>query len=239
MARDFTSVGVIGLGHDGRGDRRGLRPQRPRRDRRRGRRGRHRARPAVARGSSTGAGRGRGKLTQEEPTRCTPGSPSPATSLADLADCRPRGRGRARAPRPQEGAASASSTPSSRPDAVLATNTSSLSVTEIAVATSNPKRVVGMHFFNPAPVQQFVEVDPHRGHRPTTSSTTSRRSPSGSARSRSSSATRRASSPTPCSSATSTTRCRCTRAATRPARTSTPPCASAAATRWARSRCST
>jgi 3-hydroxybutyryl-CoA dehydrogenase len=44
------------------------------------------------------------------------------------------------------------------PDAVLATNTSSLPVTEIAVATTNPKRVVGMHFFNPAPVQQFVEV---------------------------------------------------------------------------------
>lgn len=45
-----------------------------------------------------------------------------------------------------------------RPDAVLATNTSSLSVTEIAVATSDPSRVVGMHFFNPAPVQRFVEV---------------------------------------------------------------------------------
>jgi 3-hydroxybutyryl-CoA dehydrogenase len=43
-------------------------------------------------------------------------------------------------------------------DAILATNTSSLSVTEIAVATTNPKRVVGMHFFNPAPVLQFVEV---------------------------------------------------------------------------------
>ncbi|MBT9254187.1 3-hydroxyacyl-CoA dehydrogenase family protein [Phycicoccus sp. MAQZ13P-2] len=43
-------------------------------------------------------------------------------------------------------------------DAVLATNTSSLPVTEIAVATRDPKRVVGMHFFNPAPVQQFVEV---------------------------------------------------------------------------------
>lgn len=44
------------------------------------------------------------------------------------------------------------------PEAILATNTSSLSVTEIAVATGNPKRVVGMHFFNPAPVLQFVEV---------------------------------------------------------------------------------
>jgi len=43
-------------------------------------------------------------------------------------------------------------------DAVLATNTSSLSVTEISAATSRPARVVGMHFFNPATVQQFVEV---------------------------------------------------------------------------------
>jgi 3-hydroxybutyryl-CoA dehydrogenase len=43
-------------------------------------------------------------------------------------------------------------------EAVLATNTSSLSVTEISAATQHPGRVVGMHFFNPAPVQQFVEV---------------------------------------------------------------------------------
>lgn len=42
--------------------------------------------------------------------------------------------------------------------AILATNTSSLSVTEIAVATSRPDRVAGLHFFNPAPVQAFVEV---------------------------------------------------------------------------------
>jgi 3-hydroxybutyryl-CoA dehydrogenase len=45
-----------------------------------------------------------------------------------------------------------------RPDAVLATNTSALSVTEIAEATSNRERVVGMHFFNPAPVLPLVEV---------------------------------------------------------------------------------
>jgi 3-hydroxybutyryl-CoA dehydrogenase len=43
-------------------------------------------------------------------------------------------------------------------EVVLATNTSSLSVTEISVATQNPRRVVGMHFFNPAPVLKFVEV---------------------------------------------------------------------------------
>ncbi|RIQ24364.1 3-hydroxyacyl-CoA dehydrogenase family protein, partial [Jiangella rhizosphaerae] len=43
-------------------------------------------------------------------------------------------------------------------DTVLATNTSSLSVTEISVAVSRPERVVGMHFFNPAPVQELIEV---------------------------------------------------------------------------------
>lgn len=45
-----------------------------------------------------------------------------------------------------------------RPDAVLATNTSSLSVTEISTANAKPGRVVGVHFFNPAPVQNLVEI---------------------------------------------------------------------------------
>jgi 3-hydroxybutyryl-CoA dehydrogenase len=45
-----------------------------------------------------------------------------------------------------------------RPDAVLATNTSALSVSEIAQATTRPERVVGMHFFNPAPVLPLVEI---------------------------------------------------------------------------------
>jgi len=43
-------------------------------------------------------------------------------------------------------------------EAILATNTSSLSVTEIAVSTGRPGKVVGMHFFNPAPVMKLVEV---------------------------------------------------------------------------------
>jgi 3-hydroxybutyryl-CoA dehydrogenase len=45
-----------------------------------------------------------------------------------------------------------------RPEAVLATNTSALSVTEIAAATTRPERVVGMHFFNPAPLMPLVEI---------------------------------------------------------------------------------
>lgn len=46
------------------------------------------------------------------------------------------------------------------PDAVLATNTSSLSVTAIAAACGKPERVIGLHFFNPAPLLPLVEVVP-------------------------------------------------------------------------------
>jgi 3-hydroxybutyryl-CoA dehydrogenase len=45
-----------------------------------------------------------------------------------------------------------------RPDAILATNTSALSVSAIAEAVERPERVVGMHFFNPAPVLRLVEI---------------------------------------------------------------------------------
>ncbi|TFV65014.1 UNVERIFIED_ORG: 3-hydroxyacyl-CoA dehydrogenase family protein [Bacillus sp. AZ43] len=44
------------------------------------------------------------------------------------------------------------------PDTILATNTSSLSVTELSVVTGRPSKVIGMHFFNPAPVMKLVEV---------------------------------------------------------------------------------
>jgi 3-hydroxybutyryl-CoA dehydrogenase len=44
------------------------------------------------------------------------------------------------------------------PETILATNTSALSVTKIAAATQRPQRVIGMHFFNPAPVLPLVEV---------------------------------------------------------------------------------
>lgn len=45
-----------------------------------------------------------------------------------------------------------------KPEAILATNTSSLSVTEISVATTRPNQVIGIHFFNPAPIMKLVEV---------------------------------------------------------------------------------
>ncbi len=49
-----------------------------------------------------------------------------------------------------------------RPDAILATNTSSLPIGEIAAATKKPARVIGIHFMNPVPVMKGVEVIPGR-----------------------------------------------------------------------------
>ena len=52
------------------------------------------------------------------------------------------------------------------PEAVLATNTSSLSVAAIAAASGRPERVVGMHFFNPVHLMRLVEVVTHEGTSP-------------------------------------------------------------------------
>jgi 3-hydroxybutyryl-CoA dehydrogenase len=46
------------------------------------------------------------------------------------------------------------------PDVILATNTSSIPIVQVARATARPERVVGLHFFNPVPVQKLVEVIP-------------------------------------------------------------------------------
>ncbi|MCE7699841.1 MAG: 3-hydroxybutyryl-CoA dehydrogenase [Methanobacterium paludis] len=45
-----------------------------------------------------------------------------------------------------------------KPETILSSNTSSLSITEIASATNRPDKVIGMHFFNPAPVMKLIEI---------------------------------------------------------------------------------
>ena len=126
-----------------------------------------------------------------------------------------------------------------RPDAVLATNTSSLSVTEICTATSHPGRVIGVHFFNPAPVQNLVEIirtvvtEPQVLEDAAELARSLRQDPGRRGRQgrlhRQRAAVRL---PQP-------RRLDVRGASTPPARTSTPRCGSAAATRWARWRCST
>jgi 3-hydroxybutyryl-CoA dehydrogenase len=155
MTRNFTSVGVIGLGTMGAGivevfARNGIEVVAVEIDAA----GMEHGRQVL--GASTGRALSRGKITQEEHDALH-GRVTFTTDLDDLAACQ----------------LVVEAVPESldlkrelfgrvdkvvSPEAVLATNTSSLPVTEIAVATSNPKRVLGMHFFNPAPVQQFVEV---------------------------------------------------------------------------------
>ena len=72
---------------------------------------------------------------------------------------RPRHRGRARGPRGRSGRSSGRSTTSPTPDAILATNTSALSVAgDRGGDRPGPERVIGLHFFNPAPLMALVEV---------------------------------------------------------------------------------
>jgi 3-hydroxybutyryl-CoA dehydrogenase len=155
MAREFSQVGVVGLGTMGAGiaevlARSGLDVVAVEKDE-----------EALARGrghlehSTTRAVR-RGKLSTEEATALLDRIAF-GTDLADLKDVElvveavPE-----RLDLKREVFARLDAV--CPPDTILATNTSSLSVTEIAVATSRPGKVVGMHFFNPAPVMRLVEL---------------------------------------------------------------------------------
>ncbi|MGC7099540.1 3-hydroxyacyl-CoA dehydrogenase family protein [Amycolatopsis lurida] len=155
MAREFSSVGVVGLGTMGAGiaevlARSGLDVVAVELDDAGITRGRGHLEHSTSRALA------KGKLTEDERTallgrvRCT-------TSIAELADVDlvveavPEGL-------ELKADVFAQLDKVTKPEAILASNTSSLSVTEIGVHTSRPGKVVGLHFFNPAPVLNFVEV---------------------------------------------------------------------------------
>src|SRR4051794_5873112 len=155
MAREFKQVGVVGLGTMGAGiaevfARNGLSVVTVEKDE-----------SSIARGrvhleNSTGRAVQRGKLSSDEQRelldRISYGTDLGAFAEADLVV--------EAVPEHLELKRAVFTTLDSvcKPDTVLASNTSSLSITEIAVATGRPGKVVGMHFFNPAPVMKLVEV---------------------------------------------------------------------------------
>ena len=98
----------------------------------------------------------KGRLTQEQKDTAI-GRLALTTELADLADCDLVIEA-VLEELPLKREVFAELDRVTRPEAILATNTSALSVAEIAEATERPERVVGMHFFNPAPVLPLVEV---------------------------------------------------------------------------------
>ncbi|MCW2715922.1 MAG: 3-hydroxybutyryl-CoA dehydrogenase 3-hydroxyacyl-CoA dehydrogenase [Frankiales bacterium] len=155
MVREFSKVGVVGMGTMGAGiaevlARSGLEVVGVEHDEA----GVERARGHLERSTSRAVGKG--KLTPEEAETLL-GRIATGTDLDALADCElvieaiPE-----RMELKSELFARLDALLPA--DAVLATNTSALSVTELATGTSRPSKVVGLHWFNPAPVMGLVEV---------------------------------------------------------------------------------
>jgi 3-hydroxybutyryl-CoA dehydrogenase len=154
-ARDFTSIGVIGLGTMGAGiaevfARNGFRVIGVELNDETLERGRTHIQHSTDRAVA------RGKLTEQEQEQLIE-QISFSTALTDVKDCDliveavvEQLAVKQALFRELDGVVA--------PDTVLATNTSSLSVTELSTATAHPGRVVGVHFFNPAPVQNLVEI---------------------------------------------------------------------------------
>lgn len=110
-------------------------------------------------GKSLDRGLASGKLTAAD-TEAALGRLSYTTSLSDLADRDLVVEAATENPEVKSALFAELDEAVKRPDAILATNTSSIPVVEVARATTRPGQVVGLHFFNPAPVQKLVEVIP-------------------------------------------------------------------------------
>ncbi len=155
MAREFARVGVVGLGTMGAGivevfARAGIEVVAVEVDAAAAAHGREHIESSTARAVS------RGKLAEEDRTALLE-RVRISTDLADLADAALVVEA---VPERLElkAAVFAALDKVCGPDTIFASNTSSLSITELSVRTERPSRVVGMHFFNPAPVQLLVEL---------------------------------------------------------------------------------
>ena len=155
MAREFRTVGVVGLGTMGAGiaevfARNGLEVVAVEVDAAAVERGRSHLETSTRRAIE------RGKLTEEDAATLLDRITT-TTSLADLADADLVVEA---VPEHLDLKANvfAELDKVCRPEVILASNTSSLSVTELSVRTGRPGKVVGMHFFNPAPVLKLVEL---------------------------------------------------------------------------------
>ena len=154
-AREFSTIGVVGLGTMGAGiaevfARNGYRVVGVEHNEESLDRGRAHLQHSTDRAVK------RGKLTEQEQEKLI-GNVTFSTNLADVKDCQLVVEAIVeQLPKKQEVFRQLDQIVA--PETILATNTSSLSVTEISTASSNPGRVVGVHFFNPAPIQHLVEV---------------------------------------------------------------------------------
>lgn len=155
MAREFARVGVVGLGTMGAGivevfARSGLEVVAVEVDDAAAGKGRENIEASTERAAS------RGKISTED-REALLGRVTVSTDVADLADVDLVVEA---VPERLEGKTDvfAALDKVCGPDTIFASNTSSLSITELSVRTSRPSRVVGMHFFNPAPVQPLVEL---------------------------------------------------------------------------------
>ncbi|MEQ3550876.1 3-hydroxybutyryl-CoA dehydrogenase [Pseudonocardia nematodicida] len=155
MAREFRTVGVVGLGTMGAGivevfARNGLEVIAVEVDAAAGERGREHL------ATSTGRAVERGKLSRTQADELL-GRITIATAMSDLAAAQLVVEA---IPESREAKASVLAAVDAvvGDDTIICSNTSSLSVTELAVRTTRPGKVVGMHFFNPAPVQKLVEI---------------------------------------------------------------------------------
>jgi 3-hydroxybutyryl-CoA dehydrogenase len=110
-------------------------------------------------GKSLDRGLAAGKLTEDDRNAAL-GRLAYTTSLGDLEDCDLVIEAATENPAVKAVLFAELDEVVKRPDAILATNTSSIPIVDVARATTRPGQVVGLHFFNPATVQRLIEVIP-------------------------------------------------------------------------------